>query len=137
MIRGLSHYVIRGLCYKVIMNQIEFKRRTKQLGLDVIPIVEKFPETRLAWIVKDQILRSALSVGANYRAVCRAKSDKDFINKMRIVEEEADETAYWFEIIEESELLPVEELIALKTEINEIISMVVISIRTKNAGMNR
>ena len=119
------------------MNQIEFKHRTKRLGLEVIRMVEKFPETRLAWIVKDQILRSALSVGANYRAVCRAKSDKDFINKMRIVEEEADETAYWFEIIEESELLPVEELIALKTEINEIISMVVISIRTKNAGMNQ
>ena len=77
------------------MNQIEFKRRTKQLGLAVIRMTEKFPETRLAWVVKDQILRSALSVGANYRAVCRAKSDKDFINKMRIVEEEADETAYW------------------------------------------
>ena len=87
------------------MNQIEFKRRTKQLGLAVIRMTEKFPETRLAWVVKDQILRSALSVGANYRAVCRAKSDKDFINKMRIDEEEADETAYWVEIIEESDLL--------------------------------
>ena len=51
------------------MNQIEFKRRTKQLGLAVIRMTEKFPETRLAWVVKDQILRSALSVGANYRAV--------------------------------------------------------------------
>ena len=49
------------------MNQIEFKRRTKQLGLAVIRMIEKFPETRLAWVVKDQILRSALSVGANYR----------------------------------------------------------------------
>ena len=53
------------------MNQIEFKRRTKQLGLAVIRMTEKFPETRLAWVVKDQILRSALSVGANYRrAAC-------------------------------------------------------------------
>ena len=95
------------------MNQIEFKRRTKQLGLAVIRMTEKFPETRLAWVVKDQILRSALSVGANYRAVCRAKSDKDFINKMRIVEEEADETAYWLEII------------------------VVASIRTKSIGLNK
>ncbi len=119
------------------MNQIEFKRRTKQLGLAVIRMTEKFPETRLAWVVKDQILRSALSVGANYRAVCRAKSDKDFINKMRIVEEEADETAYWFEIIEESDLLKSDDLRELKREVNELVAMVVASIRTKSIGLNK
>ena len=119
------------------MNQIEFKRRTKQLGLAVIRMIEKFPETRLAWVVKDQILRSALSVGANYRAVCRAKSDKDFINKMRIVEEEADETAYWLEIIEESDLLKSDVLRELKREVNELVAMVVASIRTKSIGLNK
>ena len=119
------------------MNQIEFKRRTKQLGLAVIMMTEKFPETRLAWVVKDQILRSALSVGANYRAVCRAKSDKDFINKMRIVEEEADETAYWLEIIEESDLLKSDDLRELKREVNELVAMVVASIRTKSIGLNK
>ncbi|WP_018339430.1 MULTISPECIES: four helix bundle protein [Butyricimonas] len=119
------------------MNQIEFKRRTKQFGLAVIRMTEKFPETRLAWVVKDQILRSALSVGANYRAVCRAKSDKDFINKMRIVEEEADETAYWLEIIEESELLKADELSVLKKEINELVAMIVASIRTKSISLNK
>ena len=119
------------------MNQIEFKRRTKQLGLAVIRMTEKFPETRLAWVVKDQILRSALSVGANYRAVCRAKSDKDFINKMRIVEEEADETAYWLEIIEESDLLKSDDLRDLKREVNELVAMVVASIRTKSIGLNK
>lgn len=119
------------------MNQIEFKRRTKQFGLAIIRMTEKLPETRLAWVVKDQILRSALSVGANYRAVCRAKSDKDFINKMRIVEEEADETAYWLEIIEESELLKADELSVLKKEINELVAMVVASIRTKSIGLNK
>ena len=118
------------------MNQIEFKRRTKQLGLAVIRMTEKFPETRLAWVVKDQILRSALSVGANYRAVCRAKSDKDFI-KMRIVEEEADETAYWLEIIEESDLLKSDDLRELKREVNELVAMVVASIRTKSIGLNK
>ena len=117
------------------MNQIEFKRRTKQLGLAVIRMTEKFPETRLAWVVKDQILRSALSVGANYRAVCRAKSDKDFINKMRIVEE--DETAYWLEIIEESDLLKSDDLRELKREVNELVAMVVASIRTKSIGLNK
>ena len=119
------------------MNQIEFKRRTKQLGLAVIRMTEKFPETRLAWVVKDQILRWALSVGANYRAVCRAKSDKDFINKMRIVEEEADETAYWLEIIEESDLLKSDDLRELKREVNELMAMVVASIRTKSIGLNK
>ena len=119
------------------MNQIEFKRRTKQLGLAVIRMTEKFPETRLAWVVKDQILRSALSVGANYRAVCRAKSDKDFINKMRMVEEEADETAYWLEIIEESDLLKSDDLRELKREVNELVAMVVASIRTKSIGLNK
>ena len=119
------------------MSQIEFKRRTKQLGLAVIRMTEKFPETRLAWVVKDQILRSALSVGANYRAVCRAKSDKDFINKMRIVEEEADETAYWLEIIEESDLLKSDDLRELKREVNELVAMVVASIRTKSIGLNK
>lgn len=119
------------------MNQIEFKRRTKQLGLAVIRMTEKFPETRLAWVVKDQILRLALSVGANYRAVCRAKSDKDFINKMRIVEEEADETAYWLEIIEESDLLKSDDLRELKREVNELVAMVVASIRTKSIGLNK
>ena len=119
------------------MNQIEFNRRTKQLGLAVIRMTEKFPETRLAWVVKDQILRSALSVGANYRAVCRAKSDKDFINKMRIVEEEADETAYWLEIIEESDLLKSDDLRELKREVNELVAMVVASIRTKSIGLNK
>ena len=119
------------------MNQIEFKRRTKQLGLAVIRMTEKFPETLLAWVVKDQILRSALSVGANYRAVCRAKSDKDFINKMRIVEEEADETAYWLEIIDESDLLKSDDLRELKREVNELVAMVVASIRTKSIGLNK
>ena len=119
------------------MNQIEFKRRTKQLGLAVIRMTEKFPETRLAWVVKDQILRSALSVGANYRAVCRAKSDKDFINKMRNVEHEADETAYWLEIIEESDLLKSDDLRELKREVNELMAMVVASIRTKSIGLNK
>ena len=119
------------------MNQIDFKRRKNHLGLSVIRMTEIFPETRLAWVVKDQILRSALSVGANYRAVCRAKSDKDFINKMRIVEEEADETAYWLEIIEESDLLKSDDLRELKREVNELVAMVVASIRTKSIGLNK
>ena len=80
----------------------------------MIRLTETFPETRLAWVVKDQILRSALSVGANYRAVCRAKSDKDFINKMRIVKRKQMKQIYWLEIIEESDLLKLMILRELK-----------------------
>lgn len=119
------------------MNQIEFKHRTKRLGLEVIRMVEKFPETRLAWIVKDQILRSALSVGANYRAVCRAKSDKDFINKMKIVEEECDETVFWLEIVEDSMLLPSDVVSPVKREANELVAMIVASIKTRSRKIDQ
>ena len=86
------------------MNSTEFQDKTKRLGLHVIRFVEILPQNYTSRVIVNQILRCALSVGANYRAVCRAKSDKDFINKMKIVEEECDETIYWLEIIEESGL---------------------------------
>ena len=81
------------------MNSTEFQDKTKRLGLHVIRFVEILPQNYTSRVIVNQILRCALSVGANYRAVCRAKSDKDFINKMKIVEEECDETIYWLEII--------------------------------------
>lgn len=116
----------------MIMDKVTFKYRTKQLGLAVIQLVEEFPRTQLAKVVCDQILRSSLSVGANYRAVCRAKSDKDFISKMKIVEEECDETVYWLEIIEEAHLLPEVDIAPLKKEANELVAMIVASIKTKS-----
>ena len=119
------------------MDKVTFKYRTKQLGLAVIRLTEGLPKTQAARVVCDQILRSSLSVGANYRAVCRAKSDKDFISKMKIVEEEADETVYWLEIMEESQLIEKEVLEDVKREANEILSMVVASIKTKSQNLNK
>ncbi len=117
------------------MNSTEFQDKTKRLGLHVIRFVEILPQNYTSRVIVNQILRCALSVGANYRAVCRAKSDKDFINKMKIVEEECDETIYWLEIIEESGLAKIEVVIPLKREAKEILAMIVASINTMSKNL--
>src|SRR5215208_4869182 len=76
------------------LNEQQFKNRTKQLGVRIIRMVDALPQSRSADVIGRQILRSATSVGANYRAACRAKSTVDIINKLKIVEEEADETLF-------------------------------------------
>ena len=117
------------------MNSTEFQDKTKRLGLHVIRFVEILPQNYTSRVIVNQILRCALSVGANYRAVCRAKSDKDFINKMKIVEEECDETIYWLEIIEESGLAKIEVGTPLKREAKEILAMIVASINTMSKNL--
>jgi four helix bundle protein len=121
------------------MNESEFKQRTKQLALRTIRMIETMieqasvgnPKSRMtAEVLGKQLLRSSTSVGANYRAVCRAKSPADMINKLRIVEEEADESGYWLELIGESGLVNSERLVELVKEFNEITAMVVASQRT-------
>ncbi|MEW6482544.1 MAG: four helix bundle protein [bacterium] len=115
------------------------KERTKQFGIKVIKLVENFPKNYVANILVRQLLRSATSVGANYRAVCRARSKPDFISKMGIVEEEIDETLYWLELFIETNLMNKEEVQHLLDEANEITAMVVASINTakKNQKRNR
>ncbi|MEG3861321.1 four helix bundle protein [Microcoleus sp. herbarium12] len=76
------------------MDEQEFKRRTKQLALRVIKLVDALPKESASQVIGKQLIRSATSVGANYRAACRAKSTADLISKLRIVEEEADESLY-------------------------------------------
>ncbi|HMG14644.1 MAG TPA: four helix bundle protein [Saprospiraceae bacterium] len=88
----------------------ELKLRTKRIGIEVIKLIDELPDKASSWVITKQIVRCSTSVGANYRAVCRAKSDADFINKLKIVEEETDETIYWLEIIEESNMLPPDKL---------------------------
>lgn len=112
------------------MNEQEFKDRTQQIALRVIRLVEALPKTYSAQIIGKQLLRSATSVGANYRAACRGKSTADVIHKLSIVEEEADESIYWLELLSESEIMPEEKLCVLKKDINEIVAMTVASIKT-------
>ena len=112
------------------MDENLFKKRTKQLALRVIKVVEALPRNRTADVLGRQLIRSGTSVGANYRAACRGKSTADVIAKLRIIEEEADESAYWMKLLIESGLLPASRLSELLQESNEIVAMTVASIRT-------
>jgi four helix bundle protein len=112
------------------MNENLFKHRTKQLALRVIKTVEVLPKNWTADVLGRQLIRTGTSIGANYLAACRGKSTADVIAKLWIVEEEADESAYWMELLIESGLLPVARLSVLLQETNEIIAMTVASIRT-------
>ena len=102
------------------MNKEELKDRTKKFSLRIIKLAESLPETKSGRVIANQIIRSGCSVGANYRSACRAKSNKDFINKLNIIEEESDETLFWLELIEEGKLLKPNLLVDLKKEADEL-----------------
>ena len=112
------------------MNEEIFKGRTRQLALAIIQLVESLPRNRAADVIGRQLLRSGTSIGANYRAACRGKSKADVISKLAIVEEEADETIYWMEMLIESKIVQPSRLNLLMKESNEIVAMVVASIKT-------
>ena len=116
--------------------QIQIKYRTKQIGLKVIKLIDDLPNKPSAMAIARQIVRSSTSIGANYRATCRAKSTPDFINKLKIVEEEADETLYWLEILEESLLIQKDKISDLIKETNEVLSIIVTSITTAKKNLN-
>ena len=112
------------------MNKDDFKLRTRQFAVRAIKLVEALPQGRSADVIARQLLRSATSVGANCRAACRARSTAEFLSKMGIVEEEADECVYWLELIADSELLPVTRLQEILDEAKQIVAMTVASIKT-------
>jgi four helix bundle protein len=112
------------------MSPEELKARTKAYGLRVIRVVESLPKTQTSAVLGRQLLRCATSVGANYRAACRAKSPADFIAKLLIVEEETDESLYWMEMLIEAGIVPQAKLHDLAEEGTEILKIVVSSIRT-------
>lgn len=108
----------------------DLKDRTKAFALRIMKLVDALSACRANDVISRQLLRSATSVGANYRAARRAKSPADFIHKMAIVEEESDECAYWVELVADSGLVARRRIDALMTECNEITAIVVASIRT-------
>ncbi len=119
------------------MNEQEFKYRTKNLALRTIRLVESLSLNTSTNILGEQLLRSATSVGANYRAACRAKSTADLINKLSIVEEEADESMYWLELLIEAGFVREERLAELKKDFNEVVAMIVASIKTLRSGKSK
>jgi four helix bundle protein len=112
------------------MDQQEMKRRTKEFAKRIIKLCRSLPETWESRRVGDQLFRAGTSVGANYRAACRARSRAEFISKMSIVLEETDESLYWLEIIAESKLLQEKLLISLIQEGNELCAIFVSTINT-------
>lgn len=112
------------------MDEKTFKTRTKKLAVAIIKQMDKLPNSRAADVIVRQVIRSGTSIGANYRAACRAKSTADMVNKMKIVEEEADETEYWLEILVEAGLVPKEQIADIYKETDEILAMTVASIKT-------
>ena len=102
------------------MDKVELKKRTKKFTVDIIKLVDTLPIGKAMNVCINQLLRSSSSIGANYRAACRGKSVPDFINKIVIVEEEADESMYWLEVMHESGLVPFEKVKHLFSEANEL-----------------
>ncbi|MFH0923430.1 MAG: four helix bundle protein [Candidatus Falkowbacteria bacterium] len=117
------------------MNKEELKRRTKQFALRVIKLVNALPSNTTGWAIGKQLIRCGTSVGANYRATCRSRSGVEFIAKIGIVVEEADESVYWLEIIIESGLMKKEFIEPLLKEANEITAIMVAS--RKSASKNK
>ena len=118
------------------MTREEHYKRLKGLGIRIIGMVDNMPYRISTNAIAKQIVRSGTSPAANYRAACRAKSDKDFLNKLKMVEEELDETLHWIEIIQETEMLPPHRLDNLHQECEELLRMTISSIKTLRTKLN-
>jgi four helix bundle protein len=108
----------------------DLRVRTKAFALRIVRLCDALPRSRSCDVIGRQLLRSGTSIGANYRAACRSRSAAEFLAKLGIVEEEADETVYWIELLMESGAVRPELLTDLRAEAGEIVAMVVASIRT-------
>ncbi len=112
------------------MNAEEMKKRTKEFAKRVMNLCRRLPATEEGRLIRNQLFRAGTSVGSNYRAACRGRSKADFVSKMGIVLEEADESLYWMEIIGETEVMKAELLLPLMEEANQLIAIFVASLNT-------
>lgn len=119
------------------MNSEDLKARTKALGLSVLNLIDDLPKTTKGYAVANQIARSATSVGANYRAACRGRSKAEFAAKLGTVIEEADETAFWLELIMEGNLMSRDRVQPLWNEADELVAIMTASRKTVKAGMSK
>lgn len=132
------------LCKKFIVSNInaltmglkeQIQERTKRLAIGIIRQCSRLPKTVENQIISRQLIRASCSVGANYRAVSRAKSPADFINKLNIVEEEADESIFWLEMLEELENKHSQSISGLRSEMTEILAIVVAAKKTSKQNL--
>ena len=113
------------------------KQRTKRFALDVIVLARAFPPAEPSWTVSRQLIRSATSVGANYRAACRARSHADFVAKIALVEEESDEAGYWLEIAKDAGLSSPTMIDPLLKEADELTAIFARSTMTARQSSKR
>jgi four helix bundle protein len=113
------------------MDKFELMERTKQFAVEVYKLVNRFPKTQGAKVISYQLLKSSSSEAANYRAACRGKSRADFINKMKIVEEEADESLFWLQLVKDVKLIKENmDLDTLIKEADELVAIFTKSLKT-------
>jgi four helix bundle protein len=117
------------------MNEREMIARTKQFALRIMKLVGALPRTIQGRAIGNQIMRSGTSVAANYRSACRARWKLEFIGKLGTVEEEADETAFWLELIIEGELLSTKQIEPLLAEAIELVASTVASKKTASSTL--
>jgi four helix bundle protein len=111
--------------------------RTRKFALAVIRLCDSLPKGRTADVIAKQLIRCGSSVGANYRAACRGRSKPDFVSKLGIVLEEIDESVYWLDLLVEANLVTKERGEAAIQEAEEIVAMVVASLKTAKASLKQ
>ena len=115
---------------RILLEHENLKIRTKSFALRIIKLVESLPKNSTSDVIGRQLIRSGTSVAANYRSSCRARSNADFIAKMGIVEEEADESLLWLELLVESGVVKEKSVELLMKEADELVAIIVSSIKT-------
>ena len=120
-----------------MVNAEELKGRTKAFALRVINLFRALPDAVEAQIIGKQLLRSATSLAANYRAACVSRSRKEFLAKLSIVVEEADEALFWLEILGEATILPKEKLVSISDELQELLFIFSASRKTAKNNLSR
>jgi four helix bundle protein len=121
-------------CDTAGMTPAELKSRTKTFAVEVVKFARKLPTDTVTTVITRQLVGSGTSVGANYRSSCRAKSRADFVSKMTVAEEEADETQYWLEVLVESGMVTEPAVARLVDEAEQIVRILVASINTARGG---
>ena len=116
------------------MTSAELKARTKRFAIAVVTIARSFPADPVTTVITRQIVKSGTSVEANCRSACRGKSKPDFISKMAIAEDEADETQYWLEVLTEAGIIKADAVASLIEEAEQLVRIFVASINTARGG---
>ena len=119
------------------MTREDMKQRLKLFAIRIVNMVNSMPNTIASNAIAKQVIRSGTSPSANYRAACIGKSDKDFLNKLKMVEEELDETEHWMEVIAETEMIPQSRIELLRKECVELLKIIVSSIVSTRKHLNK